>query len=502
MPLRIADIIGLPELRTRFFAGSQGADNTVSWAHVCELPDPTEWLGEGHLLMTTGIGIPKNPKVQAAYIEKLSRAGLAGMMIGENMQAPENLSVLQKKAEELGFPVLMTQYGVPFSSVIRAVLDAERKEEFERRNAINRIFVSARMAIQGLSLEQLIVRLEKDIHAELMLLDLQDKTCFWFPKNMEVPVSLQEAIRQQPLEFTESSPVIRRYAQADGEIVAISVPSRKEGVLFIRSAQAHLLDYSLLYQLVAVLGIAIERRYVEVERALRIGSQLLDDMLHQRQSHYDMEEQLGQFNLRIDASCLAVARPGEHRLVEWSLQLLRNGLSAILRPQGDDLIVLLQTKDLPAVQAILKTGLGVSSEIGNYGRLTEALREANLARYHTNQHAMIVSYAQIVNRVPWIPSSLDEAAQAFQRVLGELIEYDVRQGTNLLHTLAVFLEKNRSWLTAAKSLHIHKTTLIYRIQKVESLTGLSMDSTEDVAVLWFALKAGEITGFINNNKNA
>lgn len=420
MPLRIADIIGLPELRTRFFAGSQGADNTVSWAHVCELPDPTEWLGEGHLLMTTGIGIPKNPKVQAAYIEKLSRAGLAGMMIGENMQAPENLSVLQKKAEELGFPVLMTQYGVPFSSVIRAVLDAERKEEFERRNAINRIFVSARMAIQGLSLEQLIVRLEKDIHAELMLLDLQDKTRFWFPKNMEVPVSLQEAIRQQPLEFTESSPVIRRYAQADGEIVAISVPSRKEGVLFIRSAQAHLLDYSLLYQLVAVLGIAIERRYVEVERALRIGSQLLDDMLHQRQSHYDMEEQLGQFNLRIDAS----------------------------------------------------------------------------------QHAMIVSYAQIVNRVPWIPSSLDEAAQAFQRVLGELIEYDVRQGTNLLHTLTVFLEKNRSWLTAAKSLHIHKTTLIYRIQKVESLTGLSMDSTEDVAVLWFALKAGEITGFINNNKNA
>ncbi|MFA5702586.1 MAG: PucR family transcriptional regulator [Advenella sp.] len=502
MSLRIADIINLPELRTRFFAGSQGSDNTVSWAHVCELPDPTEWLGEGHLLMTTGIGIPKDPAVQAAYIEKLARAGLAGMMIGENMQAPEDLSVLQETAEKLGFPILMTQYGVPFSSVIRAVFDAERKQEFERRNAINRIFVSARMAIEGLSLEQLVVRLEKDIHAELMLLDLQDKTRFWYPRNKTLPASLQEAIQQQPLEFSEISPVIRRYAQDDGETVAISVPSRREGVLFIRGAEDYLLDYSFLHQLVAVLGIAIERRFVEVERSLRIGSQLLDDMLGQRLSHYDMGEKLEQFNLRIESACLAVARPDEHRLVEWNLQLLRHGLPAILRPQGDDLIVLLQTKDLPAVQAILKTGLGVSSEIGNYGRLTEALREANLARYHTNQHAMIVSYAQIVNRVPWIPSSLDEAAQAFQRVLGELIEYDVRQGTNLLHTLTVFLEKNRSWLTAAKSLHIHKTTLIYRIQKVESLTGLSMDSTEDVAVLWFALKAGEITGFINNNKNA
>ena len=32
--------------------------NTVLWAHVCELADPTQWLGEGDLLMTTGIGIP------------------------------------------------------------------------------------------------------------------------------------------------------------------------------------------------------------------------------------------------------------------------------------------------------------------------------------------------------------------------------------------------------------------------------------------------------------
>ena len=92
MPLRISDIVNLPELRTRIFAGSKGIYNTLSWAHVCELSDPTEWLGEGNLLMTTGIGIPKKPKVQAKYIEKLSQAGLAGMMIGENMQAPQDLS--------------------------------------------------------------------------------------------------------------------------------------------------------------------------------------------------------------------------------------------------------------------------------------------------------------------------------------------------------------------------------------------------------------------------
>lgn len=67
--MKIADIILMPELRTRFFAGEQSGDRTVRWAHVCELPDPTEWLGEGDLLMTTGIGLPRTSEAQAAYIE-------------------------------------------------------------------------------------------------------------------------------------------------------------------------------------------------------------------------------------------------------------------------------------------------------------------------------------------------------------------------------------------------------------------------------------------------
>lgn len=167
MPLRIVDIINTPELRTRMVSGETGRDRLVRWAHVCELPDPTEWLGDGDLLMTTGIGIPVDPLDQTRYVEALAQAGLAGMMIGENMQAPSNLDALEETAERLGFPLLLTQYGVPFASVTKAIVDATRAEEFERRNAIARVCISARMAIEGLELEALLLRLEKDVHAGL-----------------------------------------------------------------------------------------------------------------------------------------------------------------------------------------------------------------------------------------------------------------------------------------------------------------------------------------------
>lgn len=76
MPLNLRDLLGLPERRSRLLSGAAGLDRPVRWAHVCELPDPTEWLGEGDLLMTTGLGIPATAEEQRRYLHRLAEAGL------------------------------------------------------------------------------------------------------------------------------------------------------------------------------------------------------------------------------------------------------------------------------------------------------------------------------------------------------------------------------------------------------------------------------------------
>jgi GGDEF domain-containing protein len=55
----------------------------VRWAHASELPDPSEWLEPGALVMTTGLGLAAEPGAQGAYVERLARAGLSGLLIGE-----------------------------------------------------------------------------------------------------------------------------------------------------------------------------------------------------------------------------------------------------------------------------------------------------------------------------------------------------------------------------------------------------------------------------------
>jgi purine catabolism regulator len=63
-----------------------------------------------------------------------------------------------------------------------------------------------------------------------------------------------------------------------------------------------------------------------------------------------------------------------------------------------------------------------------------------------------------------------------------------------MESLRVFLAHNRSWQKAATALHVHKQTLVYRMRRVEELSGRKLDRTGDVSELWFALRAAEVSG--------
>ena len=62
-----------------------------------------------------------------------------------------------------------------------------------------------------------------------------------------------------------------------------------------------------------------------------------------------------------------------------------------------------------------------------------------------------------------------------------------------MRSLSVFLEENRSWQRSAELLHVHKQTLVYRMHRLEELTGRDLRSTADVVQLWMGLRALEFS---------
>lgn len=492
MSLSIQDLIDNAPLRSRLLSGAAGLARRVRWAHVCELADPTEWLGEGDLLMTTGIGIPATAAEQRAYVARLAQAKLAGLMIGEHMQAPADLDALRDEAERQGFPLLMTHYSVPFSAVTRAVLDAGRQEAFERRNAMSRLYESARLGLRGIGVGALLTRLAKDVSARLYLFDTRSLEP-WQPGLDPLPPAWRETLlaRRQELRGTMPTVVHCTRAELEAEALVMALPSQP--LCTVLAWGGEVLDYSLLHHLAGVLGIELERVQVEHERQLRLGSELLDDLLQQRLGERAAQERLAQLRCPVEQAALALAAPAQVLADGWQQRLHRQGVEFLVRHRGAALVVLIaQPEQVALLQAELGCPLGVSNVIGHPARVQEALREARLALAHASAQRPWVAYASAQREQPWLPGSLDEAARIHRSVLGPLADYDQQQGSHLQKTLRVFLEQNRSWQKAAQQLSVHKQTLVYRIRRIEALTGRSLDRTEDVAVLWIALRAGEI----------
>ena len=71
----------LADVDVTLLAGDGHLDVPVRWVHISELADPTPWLSGGELLLTTGMTL-KEAADQRAYVDRLAKAGAAGLGFG------------------------------------------------------------------------------------------------------------------------------------------------------------------------------------------------------------------------------------------------------------------------------------------------------------------------------------------------------------------------------------------------------------------------------------
>src|SRR5918999_6463357 len=69
--LTVADVLELPVVRRglpELIAGHDAVGRELRWAHVVEMPDPSDLLKGGELVLTTGMGAGSREADQARWI--------------------------------------------------------------------------------------------------------------------------------------------------------------------------------------------------------------------------------------------------------------------------------------------------------------------------------------------------------------------------------------------------------------------------------------------------
>jgi sugar diacid utilization regulator len=78
------------------------------------------------------------------------------------------------------------------------------------------------------------------------------------------------------------------------------------------------------------------------------------------------------------------------------------------------------------------------------------------------------------------------------RILGKVINYDEKNGTDFLGTLRILLDNACSWTTTADQLYVHVNTVYYRMLKVEQLLDINFSSFDTRLDLFTAVRAWDI----------
>lgn len=302
-------------------------------------------------------------------------------------------------------------------------------------------------------------------------------------------------------------------------------------------------DVIVLYWARRVLEGALGRERIRLETELGMRGDLLDDLIA---GHYGSVDLLLQRALYLGADlsrgALAVivdiddfARYLERRrLKEPAVQELKRRLADAVRlqarqlfpgfllgPRSDNVILFLPPSQEMPPGALPEGALELSGRVQRYvkGLLPDLTVSVGIGRYREDPAELPEAYseAEMALRIGYRikgPSSvstfeetgtykllfrvLQESPEELESFYAETVEpavrYDLRYGTELVQTLASYLQNDASTSKTASELFTHRHTIRYRLERIRELTGLDVDRSEDRERLALGIKAMQLLG--------
>ncbi|MFD1029972.1 CdaR family transcriptional regulator [Metaplanococcus flavidus] len=304
---------------------------------------------------------------------------------------------------------------------------------------------------------------------------------------------------QQPLHMTKEM-CENLVGVRPGIVMPIIISDLPIGVLGVTGKPVEVEKYAKLVKKVAELFITDLISRQEKERGIREIEFFFFDLVTSDSSFESIEERAKMLN--IDTSLyrrvammqtnrqyeiedvenllrIQTIHP-EMKIIRWGLERLIFLLPIV---QKQELAIGLQRisqKIAGKDKGKLPVGVG---KAGDFHHLKESFKQAEMAHAVSARQGEVVFEEELKLELLYysIPKEVQEEFVA--RTIAPLLEEE-----ELLHNLEVFLQKRTSVQAVADELHIHKNTLLYRLNKIENLLSINLADNSDIATIYTALR--------------
>ncbi|MFI6707574.1 PucR family transcriptional regulator [Nonomuraea sp. NPDC050478] len=539
--MRIRDLLAVGEPRLRLLTGDP--DRAFTSVHITDLPEPGRYLSGGELVLT-GLMWRQGPEDSARFVAALVEAGVAGLGAGQAWlgHIPADLVTACERA---GLPLLEVPTEVSFRTLAE---QAGHRLTGDAREALGRHRRLVAAVAEGADLPELFALTAAELGVTGAVVSAAGEVIVGAPDD---PAGLARAYltatRLPCLAGGHTLFGVGRGHRAGGWMLACDGDLLDRADLGYELAACVALERSRMEE-----GRRVERRLAgELLAAALAGADAAELNARFRTSGLDTAEPYAVVNAAIThpgpapvparpdavsgfarpdvvsgfARPDAVSGPGEPGLVGVARsaghgaprehgpgvlggQVLEELLGReIVAPPGADgavAVVPLRGGDVADLAARLRAGaailsalpdarvcLGLSGALTGAAALRGGVEEAGHARRLAEaRDGGVVTSDEIYTHALLLATVPGDVRRSFAgRLLAPLLDYDAGHQSELVRTLATFLDCAGSWNACAERMHVHVNTVRYRIKRVEELTGRDLSTMADRVDLFLALRA-------------
>ena len=130
--LTLKEAMNLPILQNaRVVAGAGGLDRPIRWVHNVGVPNAAEWLHGGELVLTTVFNMPDTPAEQGDFLRQMAKRDIVGLCITIGMLVQEIPAYLRPIADELDLPLIEIPYETPFVDIAKVINERIAEENLD-----------------------------------------------------------------------------------------------------------------------------------------------------------------------------------------------------------------------------------------------------------------------------------------------------------------------------------------------------------------------------------
>ena len=539
--ITVQDILDIPGLNLKLLAGHRAATSPVRWVHITEMADPTKWLRGGELLLTTGLGIQNvEEDEQLAHLRRLFEAKVSGLGFGVGFGFKKVPEAMIRLADEQGFPLFEVPYNVPFIAITEAVASKIVNEQYsmlQRSLAVHEKLT--KIVLEEKGLQFIISTLAALVGCSAVLFDFHGVVLCEASHRRRIPTELVAELWKQ----ISDKRAQRQHFAVDGrghatavQVYPVVASHRIGAFLAIIKDTGEFSDYDriIMHHVVTVTALELVKKKAVAETEKRLAGDFFDELIASDLYEEEIARRLAFFGLEPEVEHLitlvdidefkafvdgksdkqeTVVQDVKERL-HWAVDefLAQRDVPFISASRSDSVVVLLQigadktarvlgiAGELQEAITAMIPEVTVSIGIGRPHRSLVDLRQSYYEAHYAIKIRKLKGDSSVIASFDDLGSyglllGLQDTLSLevfYDSVLGKLHDYDEQSSSDLVKSLACFLEANGHWGEAAERLYVHRHTLRYRMKRVEEISGRDLSSSQDRMEFWLALKAKEL----------